>query len=275
MSLREIILLQKLSKGCSTQTLQNSFESLSRGLQIQLKIIGKVENDWVKIIVSGNDQKVTEALLKKKFGFAPVTKRNIILGSRLRGIIRLDKQDQRENCLYVDVGVLQPKPVYALVPKKRLQGQLVGGRKYTHDQICTLFGFIDGYPIHIRITKISNDHFQAELTESQLSLFHRWVHSRLDRLIFLCVSNKTIQRAIRKARLEQYVVRVDPVSFLTQVVVCKLGTDHTKLVSKLERYVPNVCAFFSPKRILMSTGELWLSNFHSVEYQNATLNDRL
>jgi len=136
----------------------------------------------------------------------------------------------------------------------------VDGRKYTYDQICTLFGFIDGYPVHIRITKFGKDNFQAELSEHQLSVFRQWIRSRLDHLIVLCALNTTIQKAIRKARLERYVVRVDPISVLTQVVVCKLGTDITKLVSKLQRFVPHVCTLFSPKKILKSTGELWLSN---------------
>lgn len=259
-SLREVVLLQKLSRGCSVRALNSSFENLCGGLHIQLKIMGKVENDWAKIMVSGEDHKVSVALLEKEFGLAPITAQNIIHGSSLRGVITFLKQNQGKNRFYVDVGVFQPKPVYALVPQKRLQGQLVDGRKYTYDQICTLFGFIDGYPVHIRITKFGKDNFQAELSEHQLSVFRQWIRSRLDHLIVLCALNTTIQKAIRKARLERYVVRVDPISVLTQVVVCKLGTDITKLVSKLQRFVPHVCTLFSPKKILKSTGELWLSN---------------
>jgi len=254
--LREVVLLQKIFSKGSLKKFEAFLERLCRGLKVELADLSVVGDGWVKVRVSGEDEKVAVRFLEQKLGLAPVASGNVNRFSVWRGKIVFSGQSRVE--VFVDVGVFSPKPVYAVVPLQTLQGQLVDGKKFALRRIVDLFGFVDGFPLEVRIVGVGGDKFVAELSEGQLRLFSGWVDARVDRLVVLGAFHEKVEGAVRRAGLSRDVLGVDFLGVLEHVVVCKLGTDGVGAVSKLGRWLPRVgFTCFSPREVLGLVGECW------------------
>lgn len=254
--LREIVLLQKIYGESSLDELEEVLKRLCEGLRVELTGLSVVENGWVKAEVSGEDEKVAACFLERELGLAPITIRTVKRFSVLRGKVIFSGRSRMK--ISVDVGVFSPKPVYALVPLRRLQGQLVDGRKFALERIVGLFGLADGFPLEVRVVKAGADMFEAELTEKQLELYSRWIDSRVDRLVVLGALGERVREAVRRARLKRDVLGVESLDFLEHVVVCNLGTDARGLVPKLGRRLLKArFARFSPRQVLELMGGRW------------------
>jgi len=254
--LREIVLLQKIYGAVSLDELEEVLKRLCEGLRVKLTGLSVVENGWVKAKISGEDENVAAHFLEKELGLAPITIRTVNRFSVLRGNVTFSGRNKMK--ISVDVGVFSPKPIYALVPLRRLQGQLVDCRKFALERISELFGLADGFPLEIRVVKAGADRFEAELTEKQLELYSRWIDSRVDRLFVLGALSERVREAVRRARLERDVLGVESLDLLEHVVVCNLGTDARGLVPTLGKWLFNArFVRFSPFRVLELVGGRW------------------
>lgn len=250
------MLLQKVYNGDTLGEFEEFLKGLCEGLRVELTDLSLVENGWIKIMLSGEDEKVAVRFLEREVGLAPVSIESVKHFSVLYGRVVFSGQSRAE--VFVDVGVLSPKPVYAAVPLQRLQGQLIDGRKFALGRIVELFGLVDGFPLEVRIIKIGIDEFRVELTERQLKLYNSWVGSRVDRLVVLGALCESVEEAVWKGRLNRDVLGVESLSVLEHVVTCKLGTDAVGLVSRLGRWLPRAgLVVFSPRRILELVGDRW------------------
>ncbi len=256
MCARELVLLQKASTVASLRTLREFLESLCIGLRVELTSFGVAKNGWVKVKVSGDDEKVAVRFLGKEVGLAPVTYENVRRFSEIRGRV-LSSHSNLES-VSVDVGVFSPETVNATVSLQRLQGQLVDGRKAALKRIVESFGLFEGFPLDTRILKRGKIEFEAELTEKQLGTYRRWISSRVDRLLILGASGKKVGTAVGRAKVERDVVKVESLGIMDHAVVCKLGTDAAGLVPKLGRHISEATLLcFSPRRVLQLVKERW------------------
>lgn len=250
------MLLQKIRSKISRENFDDVLSGLCEGLRVELTGSSVVGNGWVKVGVSGEDEKVAVRFLEKKLGLAPITAGNVERFSVLRG--RVVYSGQSKVGVFVDIGVFSPKPVYAFVPLQRLQGQLVDGRKFALERIVELFGLVDGFPLEIRVIKVSADKFEAELTEKQLELYSRWIDSRVDRLVVLGTFSKRVREAVKRARLKRDVLGIESLDVLEHVVVCSLGTDAKGFVPKLGRRLLEASfVLFSPRQVLELVSGRW------------------
>jgi hypothetical protein len=247
--LREVVLLQKVYSEASLKEFRGFLEGLCEGLKVDLKELSKVENGWVRARVSGEDERVALNLLEKEVGLAPVSAENVERFSMFRG--RMVHPGRSKLEVFVDVGVFLPEPVFAILPLWKLQGQLVDGRKVALERLVGLFGFVDGFPLEVRIIDDGVGGLNAELTEGQLGVFDRWMSGRMDRLIVLGVSAEAVGKAVRRAGVGRDVVGVESLGFLEHVVVCKLGTDGAGLVPRLGRRLKEAkFVVFCPRLVL-------------------------
>ncbi len=254
--MREVVLLQKVSKRSSFREFREAIASLVAGLKVKLMEFDVVDNGWVKVGLSGEDENVAVKLLEKKVGLTPDVAENVDHFNVMRGRVVFSVRPRIE--VFVDVGVYSPKPVYAVIPLRCLQRQLVDGKKFALSRILELFGLSDGVPVEVRILKITEKDFQAELTERQLEQFERWISSSVDRLIVLGIGMIGAEKAIRKAKIERDILGIESLGLMDCVVVCKLGTDVFGLVPKLGRLLGRaslVC--FCPQRILSFVEGRW------------------
>ncbi|MFQ6068516.1 MAG: DUF2110 family protein [Candidatus Bathyarchaeia archaeon] len=253
--MREVVLLQKIYNDVSLREFEEFLKKLCEGLRVQLMGLNMVANRWVKIRVSGDDEKVAVLFLGKELGLAPISIGNVKQFSILRGRVMFSQRSPSK--VFVDVGVFSPKPVYAVVSLQRLQGQLVDGKKFALKRIVELFGLVDGFPLEVQVVRDGINEFEAKLTEKQIKLYSNWIGSRVDRLIVLGALGEKIEKAVRKAGLKRYVIGIESLSILDHVVVCKLGTDAIGLIPKLRRQLFRVSLVrFSPRRVLELVGGL-------------------
>lgn len=243
-----ITLLEKGYGNFSPQKLEAILQSYCQGLKVQTKFVDMTKEEWIRIEVNGEDQKVALRYLDAKIGLAPVSKEKLERFSLLRGIITQGKQKLG---LLVDVGVYSPKPLYIFIPLKNLQSQLADGKKLALQQIKTLFCLQEHFPIKIKFLGFQDGQEVGELSAGQVQFFATWIVSRLERLVVFGCFLDEVENAVRVSSCFRDVVKVEELGLLESAVVCKLGTQAVGLIPKLGKVLPNaVFATFSPTKIL-------------------------
>ena len=246
--LREVVLLQKIYR-VSIEEAEKFLKKILGDLDCSMTDLGVVENGWVRVKVSGQDEKVAVRLLEKECSLAPISVANIGHFSTFLGRVICSGKSRTE--AFADVGAFSPKPVYAKIPLRTLQGQLIDGHKLALQRMEEMFVLLNDLPLEVRIVRVDVEALEAELTERQMGVFCRWISERFDRLIVLGASIEGVMKAIEKARLDGDVLDVESLGLLEHVVVCKLGTDAVGLVPMLGRRLGGaVLGIFSPRTVL-------------------------
>jgi hypothetical protein len=229
------------------KALKLSFE----GLNVEAKILGIAADRWVQIALAGEDEGIAANYITKEIGFCPTSFENVKKFSTLNGYITNLEKSREE--LSIDVGVFQPKIVYATIPLSHLQAQLVDGRKIALRKIAELFGFCEDLPINIKVVRVNEEgsHIEAELSTRQVEKYEVWQESLLDRLLVLGSSLYEVKRMLEYAKLNRDVISVEPLGMFEHALTCKLGTDAAGLISKIGRILKSAkFAVLNPKKIM-------------------------
>jgi len=245
-------LLEKAYAYFPAEAIEPMLKSLCKGLKVQIKVKGKVAQEWVQAEVNGEDESVALQLLKSEFGLAPNNVDNVEKFSVLRGKIVDSGKTATELC--VDVGVFTPKVIYAKIPLQSLQAQLADGKKLPLQRLTELFCLLDYVPFHVKIVNTGwhgeNKAFLAELSERQRALFTDWLRSSLDRLMILGAQYSDVEHAVDASKHFRDVVKIESLGWLEHAIVCKLGTDAVGLIPAIGRFLRTATlAPFSPRRI--------------------------
>jgi hypothetical protein len=233
--------LQQIGK-----TLKLAFE----GLNVEAKILGTVADRWVQITLIGEDEEIATNYVIKEIGVCPSNFENVRKNSTIKGYVTDFKNNGKE--LLVDVGVFQPKTIYTTIPLRRLQAQLVNGRKVALGKIAELYGFCEDLPLSVKIIQLNEaeSEIAAELSSDQVGKYRVWQESLLDRLLILGPSFHEIKMTLERAKLDRDVIEVEPLGMLEHALTCKLGTDAAGLIPKIGRTLRNAkFSVFNPKRV--------------------------
>ncbi|MDR0319035.1 MAG: DUF2110 family protein, partial [Nitrososphaerota archaeon] len=163
------------------ESLQTTFDDLD----VQIQILDNPINKWVQVDITGEDENVAKNYIAKQIGVCPNSINEVSTGSELKGYIQ--KITSAET-LTVDIGILEPKTLYAHIPLATIQTQLLSGREIPLKKIAELFALSVDLPISIKInatpTTTANT-LDAEFSATQVSMFKNWHDSLLDRLVIL------------------------------------------------------------------------------------------
>ncbi len=226
--------------------LQRAFEDL----EAKATIIGNPVNKWVQVEVSGEDEGIVKSYINKLMGTCPVNADNLTVGSEFKGYIQ---KNDKPDVLTVDVGVFEPKTIYAAVPLTTLQTQLLNGRTVDLKKISELYGLNTDMPITIKVKAIDIEtgKMDAELSLAQVEKFKNWQDSLLDRLIILGTTSDDVVTTLERTRLNRDIISTEALGLFDHVITCKLGTDATGLIPKIGRYMRNArFVIFNPRKIL-------------------------
>ena len=248
-----VTVLEKLYGLGTPATFEKIYSGLVSGLEVQLRFVGITERGWIQLDISGEDKTVALNLLEHKVGLALSSCALLKKSSVLPGKIIFS--DKSEGELVVDLGL---KTCDAAVSEKRLLTQLADGKDVPVRRLFELFCLYDNVPVEVKIAgdaKRDGGTIEAVLSEQQLSLFHKWVRSRLDRLIVVGSLSSEVERAMKLSRHSRDIIKTESIGILEHVVLCKLGTDAVGLIPKLGRYLKSaVLVPFSPKKIIETIG---------------------
>jgi hypothetical protein len=245
-----LTLLAKVGSPNRLQQIEKVLKLAFEGLEVETKILGIVAGRWVQIALTGEDEKIATNYVIKEVGVCPSNLENVRKVSTLKGYIANFKKNGGE--LPIDVGVFQPKIVYATIPLRHLQAQLVDGRKVALGKIAELYGFCEDLPVNVKIKHLNEDesHIEAELSSEQVGKYMVWQESLLDRLLVLGPSLHEIKMTLKRAKLDRDVIDVESLGTFEHALTCKLGTDAAGLIPKIGRTFKNAkFSVFNPKRV--------------------------
>jgi hypothetical protein len=251
-----VTVLEKLYGSGSPATFEELYSSLVSGLKVQLSFAGTTNRGWIQLDVSGDDETAALSLLNREVGLAPVSLDALEKFSVMQGKVIFSGKSKDELC--VDLGVVSPKVLDAVLSESRLRAQLADGKELPLQRLVELFCLYDNVPIEVKIAEDVEGEgktVEALLSEAQLSLFRSWVRYRFDRLIVLGSLFSDVEQAVRLSRHSRDIIKTESLGVLEQVVLCKLGTDAVGLIPKLGRYLKSaVLVPFSPKKIIDAVG---------------------
>jgi hypothetical protein len=229
-----LTLLAKASNSSQLEQIGKILNAAFEGLELETEVLGTVADRWVQISIAGEDEKIAVNYAAKKVGVCPVSLQELEKLSSVNGYITTLGKSKEE--LLLDVGVFQPKTVYAAVSLRVLQAQLVNGKDMALQEIAELYGLCEDLPVNVKITLRKEDSLvEAELSNAQLTRFKVWRESLLDRLLVLGVSLPRIKGALRRTGLNRDILDIEPLGILSHALTCKLGTDAAGLIPNIGR----------------------------------------
>jgi hypothetical protein len=249
-----VTLSTKVYKNFQLKLVDKFLRSMLKGLKVETKISDVSSRGLVQMAVSGEDEKIALHYLADEIGLCPTLLEHVEKFSTVKGYIAsLNRKE-----LYVDIGIFSPSTIDAAISLKRLQAQLLDGRKTALRKIAELFGFVENLPLTVKICSVEkgNSRVEAMLSEKQLALYRSWTKSLLDRLIILGASFNEVMLSLKKARCNRDVVNIEPLGLFENAIVCKLGTDAVGLIPKIGRRLWNAnFSIFNPRKVLKFLGD--------------------
>jgi len=219
------------------------------GLDVEAIVTGTLANRWVQVDVSGEDEGVASKLIERDFGFCPVELVNVKKFDSLKGFVT-DLEKSKDE-LALDIGVVKPAGVKAVVSLDKLQANLADGNKFSLRQLTDLWGFANNLPLQIKVLDTDEVIVKGQLHDSQIHRFEYWRDSLLDRLLVMGASRAEVDKAIEQAGIGRDVIEVEVLGTFEYALVCKLGTDATGLIGEIGRMLRKAkFTVFTPKRIL-------------------------
>jgi len=241
-----VTLSQKIYNENQLKHVEEHLKSSLKGLKVRIESIHASTRGWVQLTFSGEDEKVALSYLENTIGLCPTHISNLTKFSAIKGYITsLGKSEEQ---IQLDIG---PKIVDAAIPLQHLQAQLACGRKIALKKIVELYGFCENTPLTVKIIRANGKLLEANIAESQLEHYKRWIKLLLDQLIVLGASQQEIRTALKDARCQNDVTGIEQLGLFEHAVTCKLGTDAVGLIPKIGKKLSNATlSVFSPKKIL-------------------------
>jgi len=244
----EIVILEKLRKGDlprGLRYLNDLLKDLSSGLHVTHRIIGLTERGLIKLEISGDDEEAFREIIRRRSGIAPVDFSNLELSHVLRGFI-VDSGKVGYG-LYIDIGILTPKPIDGLYPLHSIRAQLIEGQQLPIREIINKYSFYDDFPLEVRIAKLEGK-VEVELSDRQRESIAEWNDLPFDRVIIYHALPNDLQSAIKSSGIERDLARVENLSLTTHLLTCKIGTQAPGIVAKLGPHLKGSRLFsFSPE----------------------------
>jgi len=230
----EVVILEKLRRGdlpTGLSYLNDLLKDLATGLHIRQRTVGVTERGLIKLEIGGEDEEAFREIINRRFGIATIDFSNLELSDIRRGFI-IDSGKVGYG-LYVDMGIMTPKPIDGLYPLHSIRAQLLEGQQLPIRQIIKKYHFYDDFPLEVRIAKIRQGKVEVELSDKQRESINEWSALPFDRVIIYHALPGDLHSAIKSSGIERDLARVENLSLTTHLLTCKIGTQAPGIVAKL------------------------------------------
>ncbi len=186
---------------------------------------------WLVVSARGEDAEAFLNLLTERFGTVPVEGSRVEKWDLVRG--SMVGAGRVGYGVYVDLGILEPVAKDGLYPLHRMRAQLADGVPKSCREIIEEYGLLDGFPVRARVTGVRDEKISLELSDETRDLLLAWRSLPFDRVVAVGGMREEIERAVRSARLQHDVIRIEPLSLYSQCLVCKMGTDAPGVIARI------------------------------------------
>ncbi|AEH24900.1 DUF2110 family protein [Pyrococcus yayanosii] len=196
--------------------------------------ISVTTRQWVKISLEGEDSEVSANLIREEFGEIPLSLGKIEEGHVIRG--RLVDLGKVGYGIYVDVGILRPKPKDALLPLYWLKRTF--GEKPVR-QMIREFGWVDNLPVEVRVEKVERLAREVEvyLTERWIKKIKGWTTDGYDKLFIAGTISENIERALIETGHSRDVRRMEELGLMETMLILKKGTHAPGIIKEIGPYI--------------------------------------
>lgn len=187
--------------------------------------------EWLEVRAKGEDADAFLNLLKDKFGETPQQHSKMERWDVRRGFVV--SSGRVGFGVYVDLGITEPTRKDALYPLHRMRAQLADGAMMSCREILEENALADDFPIKALVTELDGERFTVELADETHELFVSWKNLPFDRVLALSATKDVVEAAVKNARLEYDVIKVEPLSLFAHCLVCKIGTDAPGVIARI------------------------------------------
>jgi len=245
-----LTLLVKIYNTHQLKQIDNILGDLFKDLNVEATVTGTLAGKWVQLDLSGEDEEIATNILAREVGLCPISFETIKKFATLRGYIV--NPEKCKDALLVDIGISQPKLVYATISINHMQKQIAGGKQLSLKRICELWGINENRPLNIKVINVNSEEakIEAELQSTQTRQLLSWRDSLLDRLIVLGASLYEVNSAINQEQLNRDIINIESMGLFEHALICKLGTDAAGLISRMGKRLRKAkFTVFNPKKI--------------------------
>ncbi|MEM3522630.1 MAG: DUF2110 family protein [Candidatus Bathyarchaeia archaeon] len=232
-------LFSRMNKELLINELNQKLKEISSKINVNYRIVGFNEKNWIKIEINGEDVEVFQELIKLKFGLAKTDLKELRIGDICKGfIVNSGKIDYG---LYVDIGLIYPISNNAFYPLSTARSQLAYGKQLPMKEIINMYCLYDGFPLKVRITFIDylRGNVEVELLGSQEDSLKNMINSYFERILIFDVFEKQILKVLRLTDVEKYIASIEQLSLSTFMLVCKLGINSQDIISRINSQLKN------------------------------------
>jgi hypothetical protein len=192
--------------------------------------LSAISKNWVKVSLTGEDEEISANLVRDEFGEIPYSLRALKEGESYRG--RFTELGSVGYGLYVDVGVLQPRPKDGLIPLyylKRTFGEL------SVREMIRRFGWVDNLPMEVTVERVEFGAREIELafSEAQLKRIRDWLEDGHDKLFITGTISENVEDALIKTGHGRDVKRIEELGLMETLLVLKKGTQAPGIIKEI------------------------------------------
>lgn len=245
-----LTLLVKIYNTRQLKQIDTILGDLFKDLNVEATVTGTLAGKWVQLDLSGEDEEIATNILAREVGLCPINFETVKKFATLRGYVV--NPEKSKDALLVDIGISQPKLIFATISFSHMQKQIADGKQLSLKRICELWGINENRPVNIKVINVNSEEakIEAELQSTQIRQLLSWRDSLLDRLIVLGASLYEVNTAINQERLNRDIINIESMGLFEHALICKLGTDAAGLISRMGKRLRKAkFTVFNPKKI--------------------------
>ncbi len=214
---------------------------------IQFKKLRKFDSRF-EITISGPEEGFVYNLLKKEIGSINEFK-NIKVGKEYRGsLVDVGKVGFG---LFVDCAILNPH-TDVLLNLHTLREQLCQGKEKSLKQIIEAYGFIDHFPVYVKITELDtiNNKLLAELAPETLNFYTKILEENIEGVFLSGETKGQFKKIITRKGHFRDIITVKRFGFLENIILLKEESDAPGIISHIGNELKNCkLSAIRPKKI--------------------------
>ncbi len=231
---REFFVQERISEGIRTDHVleELGWEMIRQLSGMELDSLDlDVEDRWVKVRVSGNDEGIAENLICRIYGRLKGTG-DVKPGETFKGFIT--DLGEVGYGIYFKAFLGEKDGLYPLYEMRK---QLVSGRKLSARTIARLYGFVDDLSMEIRLMNQDEKGIYVSISPRYVQMLKNFIKKGRDILFVVRATPRQVRRALIKTGHSRDVSIVRN-SFLSFMLVCKSNTQAKGLIPRLGPYLP-------------------------------------